>query len=163
MINLKVIHMLKKISLFSLLVFISVSCAPQHGPASDEFVKNRQLKSPVTHDKIVSDSRRLSGGYPSKVNKSTPMPSEFLDSGDVSYYERIMQPALEQNEDGTTSRWINPNTGNSGTITPTRYYQRADGTYCREFTETISVVGSKKELYRTACRVGSGVWQITKN
>jgi len=57
--------------------------------------------------------------------------------------------------------WSNPQTGNSGTVVPQGYYQKANGTYCREYTQTINVGGRLEEAYGTACRQNDGTWQIT--
>jgi len=45
-------------------------------------------------------------------------------------------------------------------MTPTRTYQTASGSYCREFTQTIVVGGRTEEGYGTACRQPDGSWQI---
>lgn len=70
------------------------------------------------------------------------------------------QKALEYDRSGTTASWNNPDTGNAGTITPTRTYKRANGQYCREFTQTISVDGELQEAKGTACRQSDGTWHI---
>ena len=70
------------------------------------------------------------------------------------------QNALEYERTGTTASWNNPDSGNAGTITPTRTYQRSDGQYCREFTQTISVEGDLEEARGTACRQEDGTWRI---
>ncbi len=71
--------------------------------------------------------------------------------------------ALETQPSGTTSTWSNPDTGNSGTVTPMRTFQRPDGTYCREFQQTITVGGKQQEAYGTACRQPDGSWKVVEN
>ncbi len=83
-----------------------------------------------------------------------------LDRADMAYYNQTSQSALENNKVGTSSTWHNPDSGNSGTITPTRTYQASNGAYCREYTQTISVGGKASEGYGTACRQPDGSWQI---
>jgi surface antigen len=61
---------------------------------------------------------------------------------------------------GQPSVWNNPDTGNSGAITPTRTYQLANGTYCREYKQTITVGGEEQQAYGTACRQPDGTWKI---
>lgn len=82
-----------------------------------------------------------------------------LDRADMTYYNRTSQQALETVEPGQTLPWRNPQTGNSGTVTPSRYYQ-SGGQYCREYTQTIKVGGKVSEGVGTACRNEDGTWQI---
>ena len=43
---------------------------------------------------------------------------------------------------------------------PVRTVQQADGTYCREFQQTVTVGGRTEEAYGTACRQPDGSWKI---
>ena len=61
-----------------------------------------------------------------------------LDRADKERAERTAQAALETSPIRTTAQWRNPDTGNSGTITPTRTFQN-NGMYCREYQQTIVV------------------------
>ncbi|MCZ6763618.1 MAG: RT0821/Lpp0805 family surface protein, partial [Alphaproteobacteria bacterium] len=45
---------------------------------------------------------------------------------------------------GQTIAWNNPNSGNSGTVTPTRDGTSNTGEYCREFQQTV-VIGGQEE------------------
>ncbi len=56
--------------------------------------------------------------------------------------------------------WNNPNTGHSGTVTPTREGRRPNGDYCREFQSNITVGGQSEKGYGTACRQADGSWKI---
>lgn len=56
--------------------------------------------------------------------------------------------------------WNNPNTGHSGTVTPTREGRRPNGDYCREFQSNITVGGQSEKGYGTACRQQDGSWKI---
>ncbi|MBX7199980.1 MAG: glycine zipper 2TM domain-containing protein [Rhodospirillaceae bacterium] len=56
--------------------------------------------------------------------------------------------------------WNNPNTGHSGTVTPTREGRRPNGEYCREFQSNITVGGQSEKGYGTACRQADGSWKI---
>ena len=86
-----------------------------------------------------------------------------LDKADMSYYNNTAQRAMESAKTGTTSTWVNPDSGNSGTITPTKTYQTAGGQHCREYTQTIQVGGKSVEGYGTACRMPDGSWKIQEN
>lgn len=83
-----------------------------------------------------------------------------LDRADRLAMERTTQESLESAPVGETTTWQNPDSGNEGTVTPRKTYQRDDGTYCREFTQTIKVGGRTEEGYGTACRQPDGTWKI---
>lgn len=85
---------------------------------------------------------------------------ESLDRADMQYLNSSTQGALEGTTTGTTSKWINPDSGNSGTVTPTKTFQNNSGQYCREFSQTIVVGGNKQNAFGTACRQPDGSWQI---
>jgi len=55
--------------------------------------------------------------------------------------------------------WRNPDSGNSGSITPTRTYEIANGQYCREYRQTIVIGASRNRPNGTACRQPDGTWQ----
>src|SRR5262249_61916618 len=69
--------------------------------------------------------------------------------------------ALERTPAGTTSTWQNPDSGNSGSVTPMHTYETAAG-YCREFEQTIRVGGRTERGYGTACRQPDGSWRIVE-
>ncbi len=63
---------------------------------------------------------------------------------------------------GQTIQWNNPDTGNYGTVTPTRGGYTADGAYCREFQQTVTVGTRIQEAYGTACRQADGSWKMVQ-
>jgi len=83
-----------------------------------------------------------------------------LDARDKQMASQAAQKAFEDSQSGQPSVWNNPDTGNSGSITPTRTYQLANGTYCREYKQTITVGGEQQQAYGTACRQPDGTWKI---
>ena len=83
-----------------------------------------------------------------------------LDSRDKRMASEAAQRAFESNRSGETSVWKNPDSGNSGTVTPTRTVQLANGQYCREYRQTITVGGEQHQAYGTACRQADGTWKI---
>ena len=50
--------------------------------------------------------------------------------------------------------------GNSGSVTPVRDGQSADGRECREFQQTVEIGNRQQEAYGTACRQADGSWQV---
>ena len=84
-----------------------------------------------------------------------------LDRADQLYLERTTQQTLESAPDGQVSEWVNPNSGNSGTIVPQATYQdQASGRYCREFQQTVTIGNEVHDAYGTACRQPDGDWEI---
>ena len=63
---------------------------------------------------------------------------------------------------GQQITWNNPQSGNSGTITPIRDGYASSGSYCREFQQTITVGGQKQQAYGKACQQRDGSWQIVQ-
>lgn len=85
-----------------------------------------------------------------------------LDRSDMVYYNSASQRALETGQPGQSMPWNNPNSSASGSITPQNYYQIADGSYCREYSQTINVGGRNQQGYGTACRQPDGSWKIVE-
>lgn len=83
-----------------------------------------------------------------------------LDDRDKQMAAQAANKAFEKNRTGVASAWNNPNTGNSGSVTPTKTYQLANGQYCREYTQTIMIGGEQHQTYGTACRQADGTWKI---
>lgn len=86
---------------------------------------------------------------------------QSLDCRDLEYHNGTAQNALETHRTGSTSEWVNPDSGHSGTVTPIQTYQRSDGVYCRDFEQTITVDGETELAGGTACRQPDGTWQVT--
>ena len=61
---------------------------------------------------------------------------------------------------GETVSWNNPDSGNYGTVTPTREGQSSYGRYCREYEQTIYVGGRQETAVGTACQNDDGTWEI---
>ncbi len=85
-----------------------------------------------------------------------------LDRADQAAMATTTNRTLESAPTGQAASWRNPDSGNSGTVTPTRTYQRTGtGEYCREYTQTVRVGGKTEEAYGTACRQPDGTWKTT--
>jgi len=54
--------------------------------------------------------------------------------------------------------WKNPDTGHSGKITALRDGYTANGSYCREFQQTITIEGQHQQKYSKACQQPNGTW-----
>ncbi len=86
-----------------------------------------------------------------------------LDEVDKQQMAQTTEASLEHTKTGATSTWSNPDTGNSGTVTPTNTYQASSGEYCREYRQTVDVGGEEQEAYGTACRQPDGSWKIVNS
>lgn len=82
-----------------------------------------------------------------------------LDNADRAYAMQAQQSAYNAPV-GQTIRWNNPDSGNYGTITPTRSGTDNGGRVCREYSQTIYVGGKSQSGYGTACQQSDGSWQI---
>ncbi|WP_305044076.1 RT0821/Lpp0805 family surface protein [Geoalkalibacter sp.] len=85
-----------------------------------------------------------------------------LDRADQMWMERNAQQALEYNRSQQASTWHNPDSGNSGSFTPIRTYQTAQGQNCREYVQTVNIGGQPQQAYGTACRQPDGTWLIVR-
>ncbi len=83
-----------------------------------------------------------------------------LDRADRSSMRRTAHRALETNRTGATATWNNPDSGHSGTVTPTRTFQTASGQFCREYQQTVTIGGRAESAYGTSCRQSDGSWRI---
>jgi len=83
----------------------------------------------------------------------------MLDQRDKRMAAEAQQRALETAPSGKPVAWTNPDTGHSGTVTPTRTYQAANG-YCREFQNDVVIGGKSEKAYGTACRQPDGSWKV---
>lgn len=81
-----------------------------------------------------------------------------LDNADRAYASQANSSAL-RSPIGETISWNNPNSGNYGTITPTRDGYRGQQ-YCREYQQTVNVGGKQQSAYGQACRQPDGSWEI---
>ena len=86
---------------------------------------------------------------------------ESLDRMDRLYQQQANQAALEKARTNQTIEWNNPDSGNYGSITPTRTYSGAS-TVCREYTETVYIGGQPQQAYGTACRQADGSWKVVQ-
>lgn len=82
-----------------------------------------------------------------------------LDKADLAAAERTSQSALENAPTGKSVAWKNPDSGNSGTITPTKTYTSGNQ-QCREYSQTVTIGGKKEQAYGHACRQDDGSWKI---
>lgn len=83
-----------------------------------------------------------------------------LDQTDKLAIQQNTQEGLEHTRTHETSNWVNPDTGHSGTLTPTKTYQIAQNKYCREYLQTVVIGGEESQAYGRACREADGDWKV---
>ncbi len=83
-----------------------------------------------------------------------------MDAADRRESERAAQRALETAPSGQATTWNNPDSGNHGSVTPTRTFQTDNGQYCREYQQTVVIGGEEQQAHGTACRQADGSWRI---
>ncbi len=84
---------------------------------------------------------------------------QTMDRQDQMLAHRASSRALENARTGQSTSWKNPDSGNRGTITPTRTYQN-HGQYCREYQHNIVVGGKTQKAFGRACRQPDGQWKV---
>ena len=83
-----------------------------------------------------------------------------LSATDERIAANSLHDTLEYNRSGVVSTWSNPDSQMSGTSQSLKTFQTADGTYCREFQESVVIAGRPADAYGTACRQADGHWKI---
>jgi surface antigen len=68
---------------------------------------------------------------------------------------------LESVRTGVPARWVNPDTGNSYVVVPTRTFDQA-GAPCRDYTIDATIGGAKEKVVGTACRQPDGSWRVVQ-
>lgn len=63
---------------------------------------------------------------------------------------------------GQAINWSNPDSGHSGSYTPTRDGTDQAGNYCREYQSSVNIGGQVEQAYGTACRQPDGSWKVVK-
>jgi len=85
-----------------------------------------------------------------------------LDERDRLLLGQTFQNTLETAPTNNVGSWNNPNTGNSGTVTPTATHLSSNEQPCREFITTVNIGGELSQAYGTACRQNDGSWKIVQ-
>ena len=83
-----------------------------------------------------------------------------LDKADLAYMNQTQQQTLESVPSGTEKTWHNPDSGNSGSIIARPAVQLADGTYCRDFQQTVTADGKTESANGRGCRQPNGEWTV---
>ena len=85
-----------------------------------------------------------------------------MDAADKRHANEATARALETAPVGQSVAWQNPANRHAGSITPTQTYQTANGQYCREYQQAVTIDGKQQKSHGTACRQPDGSWQINQ-
>ena len=83
----------------------------------------------------------------------------LLDDRDKKLHADAAAKALETAPSGQSVAWKNPDTGHTGTVTPTKTVQTPNG-YCRDYVSTVEIEGKQEKTTGRACRQPDGTWKI---
>lgn len=83
----------------------------------------------------------------------------LLDKADMLYAQRATTQAHSA-PIGESVSWDNPESGNYGSVTPTREGKSSYGRYCREYQQVITVGGRQEQGVGQACQNPDGTWEI---
>ena len=83
-----------------------------------------------------------------------------LDERDRLLLGQTFQNTMETAPTNQSGGWSNPDSGNSGTVTPTQTHVSTNEQPCREFTTQVNIGGETTTAYGSACRQADGSWKI---
>ncbi len=107
---------------------------------------------------MVSPAKQSTGGKGSVI-PSVAAASGFDDADQAAMIQHFNR-AMESAPTGQAVSWTSPSSGTNVQVSATRTFQQADGTYCREFTQSIMNKDQPSTTKGTACRQSDGSWQI---
>src|SRR5215467_10849182 len=142
--------------------------APSHEPGKERWAMSRSLRQMTavilllvvgaTGCETIQENPKASiGAFGGAAFGG--LAGNMLDQRDKRMAAEAQQRALESAPTGTPVAWSNPDSGHSGTITPTHTYQ-SGGTYCREFQSDVVIDGKPDKAWGTACRQPDGSWKV---
>jgi hypothetical protein len=76
--------------------------------------------------------------------------------------ESNFQQALELNPSGRSRAWSDPKAKISADTTPAGTFRGADGTFCRQYVQTINAADAHQTYYGLACRTPEGKWKVLR-
>jgi surface antigen len=86
---------------------------------------------------------------------------KHLDQQDRAYAQNTASRSMASAPTGTSSSWRNPDSGNSGTVTPTTdTYTGPNGRPCRDFNHSITLANGQQDSVKgTMCMNPNGSWE----
>ena len=155
--------LIKKTLYFSLFILIMTACESNNTNQSQQIGSaTGAVIGGVLGGKIgKGDGKKLGVGigaiFSSLMGKIIGRKISELD---LKKSSQTAEEALEKTVKGDTNTWSNPNSQNSGSITPTTDRFTKNGMVCRDFKSTILVSGHSEKFNGRACRQKDGSWKI---
>lgn len=86
----------------------------------------------------------------------------YIVGNEMDKYDRQeLNHVYERGVSGSTTSWINPDSGNRYSVTPQPAYSSPQGTQpCRKAEIKAIIDGKEESTYTTACRDANGQWQL---
>lgn len=135
-----------------------ISCTKEDSGTLLGAIGGALVGSAVTNDSSVGVALgTLAGAY---IGRDV---GRELDEADQQKMYETTQSSLETGVSGNSAQWYNPDTGNSGSVTPQPSYTDTEGQYCREYQQTVTIAGKPETAYGTACRQPDGSWKIVSS
>jgi len=156
---------MKKIPLLILSLFLISACAGEGSKQSEQMgTAAGVVIGGVLGAKIGSgDGKVLGAGlgaiFGSWLGRTI---GRNLHEMDQKSANETAQETLETADAGQTKTWSNPDSGNSGTYTPTTEPIPQNGVVCRDFESTVIIDGQEEEATGRACRQEDGTWKIVE-
>ena len=100
----------------------------------------------------------LPAGALAQKNVLANAPLAGMTEVDLTIARSAIRASLEESADGDVRKWTNPGSGASGTVKPTRSFER-DGRKCRSLDVTFKADGKTGESGWIVCKVGDD-WKI---
>jgi surface antigen len=90
--------------------------------------------------------------------------ADWLTNKDKEKMSETTNQTLENGKTGQTYSWVNPDSGNKGSVVAQQSYRNQDGSTCREFSSTVtSLQGENANGAGTACKQADGTWRIVQS
>lgn len=163
---LKKSNLASRMAAASLMVVGITACTPEHIPLFYDTIDSPAVRVTPIRGGLISSQFDPGKGPIAAAPQATILgaaipgsPGRRLTRTDQIFAEeagfRAHSAAL-----GQTVQWANPQTGNSGTITPIRQGLSTIGSVCRQYQQVINIAGSVEEAFGTACRQPNGDWVV---
>ena len=157
---------LRSILGIALIGFGITACTPEHIPVFYDTYDSPGIRTTPIRGGLISSQFDPGKGEMAAARHGTVLgaaipgqPGRLLTRSDMIFAEeagfRAHAAAL-----GQTVQWANPQSGNSGTITPIRQGLSTIGSVCRQYHQIINIAGAIEEAYGTACRQPTGDWVV---
>jgi surface antigen len=83
---------------------------------------------------------------------------DYLGKEDAEQHAQTNLNALETLGPGQTAQWSDQQSGNYGSTTVNNVWRQADGTVCKQYTESIHTSQKSVSQPGTACKAPNGTW-----